>query len=441
MAYQQKYLKYKQKYINLREIVRQNGGEPTVERLLEGYKEIPNSGQQNCGIFVSDEPLEKGYIIKCERGDHRNDEKLKDAIAINRIFQDKGMLLFPRIPDKPVYDPTNNKTYIKMEKFDGDVTQLLYEHLAKLSIKKLNVDDATADALYAVYRYKMPSTVLRNEKQLMDNLMQTSANTLKFETYDAFMKQFEEDLRKMLHEVGKQMYIILMKMIEVGYIYEDNKFDNYGFTLSDKNEKHLGVTWENNKIGDKYFFIRLLDWGSGLFKIEKKEKQEKEYNVVKQYNSNFQNFSKYGQYNSNTISNYQYINSMEKNQMRDDLNKIIDAEYILKLDKEQLDETPENLSFKIRGLEQKEIQLNVLKIRALEQNEKELDKLKNIVLRQKEKESDELKIRALEQNEKELDELKNMVLRQKEKELDELKIRELRQKEKKLDELKKAAVD
>ena len=47
MAYQQKYLKYKQKYINLREIVRQNGGEHTVERLLEGYKEIPNSGQQN----------------------------------------------------------------------------------------------------------------------------------------------------------------------------------------------------------------------------------------------------------------------------------------------------------------------------------------------------------------------------------------------------------
>jgi len=365
MAYQQKYLKYKQKYINLREVIRQNGGEPTVERLLEGYKEIPNSGQQNCGIFVSNEPWKEKYIIKCERGDLRNDEKLKDAIEINSIFQNKGMLLFPRIPDKPVYDATNNKTYIKMEKFDGDVTQMLYERLAKLSIKKLNVDNSTADALYAVYRFKMPATVGRDDKQLLDKLIQTSANTLKFETYDAFMKQFEEDLRKMLHEVGKQIYTILMKMIEVGYYYADNKFDNYGFTLSDKNEKHLDVMWENNKIGDKYFFIRLLDWGSGLEKIEDTDKQQKIYNVADFYDSNFQNFSKYGQYNSYTLTGFtvESVNLMKTIQMSGDLKKIINTEYIFKLDKGELDEIRENLLFDIRVLQLQQKQIGELKKR------------------------------------------------------------------------------
>lgn len=252
-----------------------------------------------------------------------------------------------------------------MEKFDGDVTQMLYERLAKLSIKKLNVDNSTADALYALYRFKMPATVGRDDKQLLDKLIQTSANTLKFETYNAFMKQFEEDLRKMLHEVGKQIYTILMKMIEVGYYYADNKFDNYGFTLSDKNEKHLDVMWENNKIGDKYFFIRLLDWGSGLEKIEETDKQQKIYNVSDFYDSNFQNFSKYGQYNSYTLTGLtvESVNLMKTIQMSGDLKKIINTEYIFKLDKGELDETRENLLFDIRVLQLQQKQIGELKKR------------------------------------------------------------------------------
>lgn len=375
MSYQQKYLKYKQKYIDLKELVRQRGGEPTIEQLLEGYKEIPNSGQQNCGIFVSDRPLEEGYIIKCESGDRRNDRHLADAIAINNIFQNKGMLLFPQIFDKPIYDATNNKTYIKMERFDGDVTQMLYEHLAKLSIKKLNVDGPTSDALYAVYQFKMPATVGRDDKRLMEKMMLTSANTLKFETYDSFMKQFEEDLRKMLHEVSKQIYTIRMKMIDEGYYYADNKFDNYGFTLSDKNEKHLGSSWENNKIGDKYFFIRLLDWGSGLVKIGNYDEKPIQINfAIEDYNSNCTTFSKYGQYGARALSNPSHMNEdlIKTIQMSDELKKIIDAQYMLNLNKGELDETRENLIFSIQISELQ------MKIRSLQEKIKKLQKLQEL---------------------------------------------------------------
>ena len=68
MNYYQKYLKYQKKYQNL---IGGTFGEviniPTLESVedntfLNNYREIPNSGQQNCGIFISDIYKDKLHI-------------------------------------------------------------------------------------------------------------------------------------------------------------------------------------------------------------------------------------------------------------------------------------------------------------------------------------------------------------------------------------------
>jgi len=58
--YRQKYIKYKNKYISSKN--NQIGGYFNKSE----WNEIPNSGQQNCGIYISDRYPDK--IVKCEDG-------------------------------------------------------------------------------------------------------------------------------------------------------------------------------------------------------------------------------------------------------------------------------------------------------------------------------------------------------------------------------------
>jgi hypothetical protein len=100
MDYQKKYLKYKKKYCFLKN---QTGG--FILNLLE-WTEITNSGQNNCGIFLSN--TYPKYILKCEIDNESNDSRLNDVIKINNTIQ-----LFPKIIN---ISKIEGKSYITMQK-------------------------------------------------------------------------------------------------------------------------------------------------------------------------------------------------------------------------------------------------------------------------------------------------------------------------------------
>jgi len=114
MNYYNKYLKYKNKYLKLKN---QIGGTYTLN--LEEWKKIENSGQHNCGIFISD--VYPKYILKCD-----SDDKLDKIIEINKTIQ-----LFPKIIDSTKID---KDAYITMQKLDGDITNI-YFNLLNLKLK------------------------------------------------------------------------------------------------------------------------------------------------------------------------------------------------------------------------------------------------------------------------------------------------------------------
>jgi hypothetical protein len=105
--YEKKYLKYKNKYIKLKN---QIGGIFTLN--LKEWVLIENSGQQNCGIFISS--VYPTLILKCGT----NSYIISMANEINQIMQ-----LFPKIIDNTYIDPNN---YTTMQKLDGDITSIFF---------------------------------------------------------------------------------------------------------------------------------------------------------------------------------------------------------------------------------------------------------------------------------------------------------------------------
>jgi len=139
MSYQAKYLKYKNKYLQLKNQI----GGYTLK--LEEWNKIENSGQHNCGIFLSDKYPK--YILKCD-----SDNKLDIIIEINNKIQ-----LFPKIINstKKIKDSDVSKgigmefsgleyftnqhseTYITMQKLDGDITNIYFNLFPRIVLKNM----------------------------------------------------------------------------------------------------------------------------------------------------------------------------------------------------------------------------------------------------------------------------------------------------------------
>jgi hypothetical protein len=93
---------------------------------LNGYTQIQNSGQKNCGIYIN--VLEK-KIIKCE---NINEEKLD---LLDKIYTEyPNFNIFPEIYNIYSY---NGNHYTEMFKFDDDVSGLLYKILSLECLDKM----------------------------------------------------------------------------------------------------------------------------------------------------------------------------------------------------------------------------------------------------------------------------------------------------------------
>ena len=121
MLYYKKYLKYKNKYLELKF---QSGGNYTLN--LEEWTEIENSGQQNCGIFLSKKYPD--YILKCGTSS-------ETSSWVNEINQQ--VQLFPKIINDTIMNEGN---YTTMQKLDGDITSIFFNLFPKIILDKMLIE-------------------------------------------------------------------------------------------------------------------------------------------------------------------------------------------------------------------------------------------------------------------------------------------------------------
>lgn len=268
--YFNKYLKYKTKYLKNKNIPYkvQYGGD--LQEFLYGFTQIPNAGQHNCGIFIRD-----NLIIKCSNG--LNDTKTQEAMKINQTA-----IIFPQIYD--IYkDEVNKKHYVKMEKLDGDITNLFYEEIPNRVLNDMEFDDAIKIDIMKIFDAKIPKIVggihlithiyydrgtnnfgtyfLESLQRINDYFKEINPN-ITFLMYDNFMNIVLATIKKYYISITTAMTNLLMTLFNMGKTYFDNKFDNYGYKLVDAQMDEYTVPFY-----DKFIRIYILDWESGLSNV------------------------------------------------------------------------------------------------------------------------------------------------------------------------------
>ena len=308
--YKEKYLKVKNKYLSLKQNLTQinniHGGFIKIDSIdgdfLKDWYEIPQSGQKNCGIFINNKKPDR--IMKCER---RSGSDYITENKIDKLNKSTNYEIFPII-----YSITTFKksVYTEMERFDGDVTDLLLHMLPKEIIKTMGFSEQIQDDILFIYETMIPRTEGRqielswfdesifyfyknpNELQNLTDINKNQYGIKKWirledvkeyidsfskvvnklgksqvtlDQYKLFMNNLNDQLIIMIPEVTKQIFMLQYRLYELGYAYSDMKYDNFGFTLSDTQKEYLGVNFINNEFNGKYYYIHILDWGSGFF--------------------------------------------------------------------------------------------------------------------------------------------------------------------------------
>ena len=346
MSYYEKYLKYKNKYLELKN---QTGGNYTLN--LKEWVEIENSGQQNCGIFLSS--VYPKYLLKCGT----NSEKISWVNQINDIVQ-----LFPKIIDNTKIDEHN---YTTMQKLDGDITSIFFNLIPKIILAKmlekeiineeqkenlliifegkisntknksksfygLYDDELTFDYLhdndifliyidylranperikettkitikgktYEKYNFDIEQTkkTYEDQMQLLRKIQKIMQN-ITFELYENFMKELTEMWNNYYEIITKEIIKIKLILQKINFMYVDNKLDNYGYILSVTPIIDDYRNFRAPKIFNQYLYVYLLDHDSGLDIIrDQGYLEDDQRKLIREINSGMDYYSVNGQY-------------------------------------------------------------------------------------------------------------------------------------------------
>jgi hypothetical protein len=370
MDYQKKYLKYKKKYCFLKN---QTGG--FILNLLE-WTEITNSGQNNCGIFLSN--TYPKYILKCEIDNESNDSRLNDVIKINNTIQ-----LFPKIIN---ISKIEGKSYITMQKLDGDITSIFFNLFPKIVLAKMNITEEQKKNLLTIFEGKM-SYLGANSKSMLfyiddfvfdflqnpeildiyiqtlsskpdiinttsdiyingkkynmyhDNIevIQKKYNNIKtifekinnitdisFELYNNFIEQLKVMWNNYYNIIIKEIVKIQLLLLEQNFEYTDNKFDNYGYILSNTPIMDDYRKFNAPKIFNRYLYLYFLDPQSGLHKVANIDDSNNK--IIDDINNGFQYYSVNGQYKIINI-NRSIFNYPNLHFINNDMEKILKQQY------------------------------------------------------------------------------------------------------------------
>jgi len=359
MDFYNKYLKYKNKYLHLKNQI----GGYTLN--LEEWKQIQNPGQRNCGIFLSD--VYPTYILKCE--DHVDQSKLDTVIEIN-----KKIKLFPNIIN---FTKIEKKNYTTMDKLDGDITNIYFNLFPKIvfqnMIAKGVITKKQEETLFDIFLSKIyyfgenkKQIMFSIDKFILDRLINPEIHRLyieylhanpqirheisnitiggheykgiyisDIEREDADYYKYKEQLSRILnftgislklydtfindlielwnshHEIiSKEIIKIKILLLRLGYDWGDNKLDNFGYILSNTPLDDFRKD-KVPKIFDKYLYVYFLDWGSGLF--DSYDMQYELRNIIGEVNNGLKLYSAHGQHVFTKISSKNLSNSNQEN--------------------------------------------------------------------------------------------------------------------------------
>lgn len=264
--YLNKYKKYKQKYMILKNHI---GGDKLD---LSKWQKIENNGEENCGIYTSDQ--KPNYIMKCTIDDQQ--KYITTVNLINSIVK-----IFPLIIDNKMID---DKYYTIMEKMDGDLIYFFNVVLVNQVLDEwFELDTEIKKNLFKIYKYKSTFfNSFKNKEVIKLFFIENKLDNITKNIYDEFMikicEKYDEYYKKIKNEVIK----LLIKLKSLNYFYRDlKKLDNFGYILSDN------VIEEDYRKSNvpiffgKYFYVYIIDWGNnGIQKKLFKEDIKQTYDLV-----------------------------------------------------------------------------------------------------------------------------------------------------------------
>ena len=312
---------------------------------MEQWHSIENSGQRNCGIFVNRSKSQKNFILKCEY----NIESLikyKNINLLNIPFN-----FIPKIISFYVNNDDENKiVYYKMEKFNYDVTQFIYEKIFNVCIteycntKNIKINKVK---LYEIFHILMPkakniifirdyidklfefdySDDSNDNKDNIKLCIQTLIDyflPLQFTYYDyvEIIKFFTLKMDIIIKSILNQIKILQIKLFDFNIFLQDLKFDNFAIKLTQTNEKYLGENLDDNKYLNNYFYVYVIDYESGISLNMTDYTDETRQKHIK-YIENSLSWSKYHQYSLQQLK----INYLIDESNLNNLLKLIHKDY------------------------------------------------------------------------------------------------------------------
>ena len=254
MNYQNKYSKYKEKYIKLKNI-QQLGGTMVT---LTDWIEIPNNGQNNCGIYIH--RTDPSLIMKCGA-------KLSDNVSIINTQAS----IFPKEYDEFIH---KGEHYLVMERLDGDITSIYFNLIPLRILNSMDIDSITKEHIKIIFDIKTPATmkpIIPFDVQVNTLAMISQNQNITLELYNKFIDNLIIEWDKFHNIIKKEIVRVLLKLIDLGYSYEDMKFDNFGYKLSDVIIETDFRKENVPKLFGKYFYLYILDPDSGLFPLVYKD--------------------------------------------------------------------------------------------------------------------------------------------------------------------------
>jgi len=380
MSFYKKYLKYKNKYLKLKN---QTGGNYKLN--LEEWQEIENSGQKNSGIFISN--IYPKYLLKC--GTTR-----KKAFYVNTI--NSKIQLFPKIIDNTKIE--NKIVCTTMQKLDGDITNLFFnifpkiilgnmlkkgiineeqkDNLFKIFEGKIFYSNYNSKALYQFYNNELTFDFLldpeifcmyidylnknrqsintrtniiiksktynnifnhnitnttkeyEQSKKILEKIKKIIQN-ISFKLYDDFMKELTKMWSDYYEIIIKEMIKIILILYELGYCYEDEKFDNFGYILSVTPILNDFRNYRAPKIFNQYLYVYFLDQDSGLYKINN-NREEVIKQIINNVNTSLSSYVVNGQFPITSI-NHSVLPiityDLELLGINDEVKKILETDY------------------------------------------------------------------------------------------------------------------
>jgi hypothetical protein len=345
---------------------RQIGGDDWFPYDPSGWVKVPNSGQQNCGIFLNESY--PSSIIKCESS------YVKPSIDFAFDLQ-ATILLFPKYIEIKV-SPDGRNLFTFMDKLEGDLTKLIQIKLDQslidfLESKSLEEDvkkqyinlfdlktrfsnkftDYNTITLRSNLLAALPddSTNINAEIRSSDSFGASKTlyqilgtfTEIKKETFDELMLYINTNLDALLAPLHKEICRIEYELFKNrSRVYRDLKYDNFGFKSSPIPLEHDFRKENVFKYKDFFIYTYFLDPASGISLVG----TDNEMDLLSIVNENKYDYSVYGGYtlgrifienpllrgaNSSPLNTVVNMNKIKNKIQNDELYEVLMTDYIL----------------------------------------------------------------------------------------------------------------